>query len=117
MTDAPIGPDSLTMAIALGGRPEDRAKIVWSRGCIAYFFPSQSAKAMPLSFRTQYYKMLQCNMIENRCSRRAAILLRLIRPTPEVYILNINNISSLYEYSAYRRSSIYAATWCSKSAA
>ncbi|WP_283806272.1 MULTISPECIES: hypothetical protein [Bradyrhizobium] len=40
MTDAAIGPDSLTMAIALGGRPEDKAKIVWSRGCIAYFFPS-----------------------------------------------------------------------------
>ncbi|WP_456660851.1 hypothetical protein [Bradyrhizobium sp. JR3.5] len=26
------------MAIALGGRPEDNAKMVWSRGCIAYFF-------------------------------------------------------------------------------
>ncbi|WP_431017621.1 hypothetical protein [Bradyrhizobium pachyrhizi] len=38
MTDSAIGPDSLTMAIALGGRPEDNAKMVWSRGCIAYFF-------------------------------------------------------------------------------
>ncbi|WP_225642608.1 hypothetical protein [Bradyrhizobium australafricanum] len=38
MTDSAIGPDSLTTAIALGGRPEDNAKIVWSRGCIAYFF-------------------------------------------------------------------------------
>ncbi|WP_229190438.1 hypothetical protein [Bradyrhizobium brasilense] len=38
MTDSAIGPDNLTMAIALGGRPEDNAKIVWSRGCIAYFF-------------------------------------------------------------------------------
>jgi hypothetical protein len=24
------------MAIALGGRPDDSAKMVWSRGCIAY---------------------------------------------------------------------------------
>ncbi|WP_249168314.1 hypothetical protein [Bradyrhizobium elkanii] len=38
MTDWAIGPDSLMMAIALGGRPEDNAKMVWSRGCIAYFF-------------------------------------------------------------------------------
>ncbi|WP_373852264.1 hypothetical protein [Bradyrhizobium sp.] len=38
MTDSAIGPDSLTMAIALGGRPEDNANMVWSRGCIAYFF-------------------------------------------------------------------------------
>ncbi|WP_225161938.1 hypothetical protein [Bradyrhizobium sp. BRP56] len=38
MTDSAIGPDNLTMAIALGGRPEDNAKMVWSRGCIAYFF-------------------------------------------------------------------------------
>jgi hypothetical protein len=26
------------MAIALGGRPDDNAKIVWSLGCIAYLF-------------------------------------------------------------------------------
>ncbi|UGY18699.1 hypothetical protein [Bradyrhizobium septentrionale] len=38
MTDSAIGPDSLMMAIALGGRPEDSAKMVWSCGCIAYFF-------------------------------------------------------------------------------
>ena len=30
------GPDTRTMAIALGGRPDDRAKMVWSRGCMAY---------------------------------------------------------------------------------
>ncbi|MGN1285637.1 MAG: hypothetical protein ACI4XG_03510, partial [Bradyrhizobium sp.] len=67
MTDAAIGPDNLTMAIALGGRPEDKAKMVWSRGCIAYFFPSQSAKAMPLPFRTQYCEMLHCIIAEFRC--------------------------------------------------
>ena len=31
-----LGPETRTMAIALGGRPDDRAKMVWSRGCIAY---------------------------------------------------------------------------------
>ena len=30
------GPDTRTIAIAVGGRPEDRAKMVCSRGCIAY---------------------------------------------------------------------------------
>ncbi|WP_165435183.1 hypothetical protein [Bradyrhizobium sp. Leo121] len=30
------GPDTRTIAIALGGRPEESAKMVWSRGCIAY---------------------------------------------------------------------------------
>jgi hypothetical protein len=35
------GPDTRTMAIALGGRPEDKAKMVWSRGCMAYLFPSK----------------------------------------------------------------------------
>jgi hypothetical protein len=29
-----------TTAIALGGRPEERAKMVCSRGCIAYLVPS-----------------------------------------------------------------------------
>ena len=33
---AGLGPETRTMAIALGGRPDDRAKIVCSRGCIAY---------------------------------------------------------------------------------
>ncbi|WP_246667484.1 hypothetical protein [Bradyrhizobium macuxiense] len=79
MTDAAIGPDSLTMAIALGGRPEDKAKMVWSRACIVYFFPSQSAKAMPLPFRTRDCSMLHCNMGAFRCSSLAAILLRFCR--------------------------------------
>jgi hypothetical protein len=35
------GPDTRTIAIALGGRPEDNAKMVWSRGCMAYLFPSK----------------------------------------------------------------------------
>src|SRR6201995_1009305 len=29
-------PETRTTEIAFGGRPEDRAKMVWSRGCIAY---------------------------------------------------------------------------------
>src|SRR5437868_600932 len=33
------------MEIALGGRPEDRAKMVCSRGCIAYLPPSALEKA------------------------------------------------------------------------
>jgi len=33
------GPDSRTMEIALGGLPDDRAKMVCSRGCIAYYLP------------------------------------------------------------------------------
>ena len=40
---APVRPaarDTRTMAIALGGRPDDSAKMVWSRGCIAYLFRS-----------------------------------------------------------------------------
>jgi hypothetical protein len=34
------GPDTRTIAIALGGRPDERAKIVCSRGCIAYLVPN-----------------------------------------------------------------------------
>jgi hypothetical protein len=34
------GPDTRTMEIALGGRPDDSAKMVCSRGCIAYLSPS-----------------------------------------------------------------------------
>ncbi|MGN8546147.1 hypothetical protein ACQPTN_15270 [Bradyrhizobium sp. 13971] len=50
MTDWAIGPDSLMMAIALGGRPEDNAKMVWSRGCIAYFFQQiGKGNAAPIS--------------------------------------------------------------------
>src|SRR5438270_13531112 len=30
------GPETRTTAIALGGRPDDNAKMVWSRGCMAY---------------------------------------------------------------------------------
>src|SRR5260370_40609206 len=33
-------PDTRTMEIALGGRPDDSAKIVCSRGCIVYLAPS-----------------------------------------------------------------------------
>jgi hypothetical protein len=29
------------MAIALGGRPDDSAKMVWSRGCIAYLLANR----------------------------------------------------------------------------
>ena len=32
----PADPETRTTAIALGGRPDDSAKMVWSRGCIAY---------------------------------------------------------------------------------
>ncbi|WLA53103.1 MULTISPECIES: hypothetical protein [Bradyrhizobium] len=50
MTDSAIGPDSLMMAIALGGRPEDNAKMVWSRGCIAYLFQQiGKGNAAPIS--------------------------------------------------------------------
>src|SRR5712691_10706030 len=34
------GPDTRTMEMALGGRPDDSAKMVCSRGCIAYLFQS-----------------------------------------------------------------------------
>jgi hypothetical protein len=34
-------PETRTMAIALGARPDDSAKMVWSRGCIAYLFPAR----------------------------------------------------------------------------
>jgi hypothetical protein len=40
MTVPANGPDNRTMAMALGGRPDDSAKIVCSRGCIAYLSPS-----------------------------------------------------------------------------
>ncbi|WP_375763909.1 hypothetical protein [Bradyrhizobium sp. Pha-3] len=50
MTDSAIGPDSLMMAIALGGRPEDNAKMVWSRECIAYLFQQiGKGNAAPIS--------------------------------------------------------------------
>ena len=39
-TGPACGPETRTMAIALGGRPDDSAKMVWSRGCMAYLFPS-----------------------------------------------------------------------------
>jgi len=84
MTEAAIGPDNLTMAIALGGRPEDKAKMVWSRGCIAYFFPSKSAKAMPLLSRTRYCRMLHRSIIESHRGSPAAIMLRIRQPEPEV---------------------------------
>lgn len=61
MTDAAIGPDSLTMAIALGGRPEDKAKMVWSRGCIAYFF-QQIVKGNPASLSQAGRDMLHRNI-------------------------------------------------------
>jgi hypothetical protein len=34
-----------TMEMALGGRPEDSAKMVCWRGCIAYLFPDALEKA------------------------------------------------------------------------
>jgi hypothetical protein len=34
------GPETRTMAMALGGRPDDNAKMVCSRGCIAYLSSS-----------------------------------------------------------------------------
>ena len=33
---AACGPDTRTIAIALGERPDERAKMVWSRRCMAY---------------------------------------------------------------------------------
>ncbi|WP_249137356.1 hypothetical protein [Bradyrhizobium tropiciagri] len=84
MTDPAIGPDSLTMAIALGGRPEDNAKMVWSRGCIAYFFPSKSAKAMPHSFRRPFRKCcgatkrnLVAATAQQFCCKNAGLIARL----------------------------------------
>jgi len=38
------GPDTRTIEIALGGRPDDTAKMVWSRGCIAYLLQGPLAK-------------------------------------------------------------------------
>jgi hypothetical protein len=35
-TTPACGPETRTTAIALGGRPDDSAKIVCSRGCIVY---------------------------------------------------------------------------------
>src|SRR5260370_39996236 len=32
-------PDTRATEIAFGGRPDDRSKMVWSRGCIAYLAP------------------------------------------------------------------------------
>ncbi|WP_375790123.1 hypothetical protein ACE10Z_00010 [Bradyrhizobium sp. Pha-3] len=62
MTDSAIGPDSLTMAIALGGRPEDNAKIVWSRGCIAYFFQHIGKGNARFHFARRARSLLQRNI-------------------------------------------------------
>ncbi|MES5484411.1 hypothetical protein QMZ05_16780 [Bradyrhizobium sp. INPA03-11B] len=79
------------MAIALGGRPEDKAKMVWSRGCIVYFFPSQSAKAMPLPFRTQYrgYAAVQHGRVslQQPSSNFAAVLPASVRNIKHKYKL------------------------------
>jgi hypothetical protein len=60
---AACDPDTRTMAIALGARPDDSAKMVCSRGCIAYL-PATLAtgKAIPPDHRVD--SMLQqesCN--------------------------------------------------------
>ena len=45
---AASGPDTRTTAMALGARPDESAKMVCSRGCIAYLPPSiQTGKAIP----------------------------------------------------------------------
>src|SRR6202047_4809866 len=40
------------MAIALGGRPDDSAKMVCSRGCIAYLSPSPLKRQRNFDFAT-----------------------------------------------------------------
>ncbi|MFQ3456566.1 hypothetical protein PMN64_25105 [Bradyrhizobium sp. UFLA01-814] len=75
MTDSAIGPDSLMMAIALGGRPEDNAKMVWSRECIAYFF-QQIGKGNAAPISHPHTAILRRNITWSHCNSRAAILLQ-----------------------------------------
>ncbi len=56
------------MAIALGGRPEDNAKIVWSRGCIAYFF-QQIGKGNAASISHAFLRMLQRSIVWFHCKQ------------------------------------------------
>ncbi|WP_229167058.1 hypothetical protein [Bradyrhizobium altum] len=72
------------MAIALGGRPEDNAKMVWSRGCIAYFFQQiGKGNAAPISHAMPQYVAMQHN--QSLCDERAAILLHYRRPDHSLY--------------------------------
>src|SRR5260370_30378927 len=49
------------MAIALGARRDDSAKMVWSRGCIAYLFPGLW-KNNAILCCTRYRNMLHRNI-------------------------------------------------------
>src|SRR5258708_36266001 len=74
------GPETLTMEIALGGRPDDSAKMVWSRGCIAYlsFAPVQSTllptaglRSRPMSKRYNIFKRLLPRWRSDQISKAA----------------------------------------------
>jgi hypothetical protein len=61
------------MAIALGGRPDDNAKMVWSRGCIAYLF-KRLWKGNAISIRPAEWPGLRSALAQGRllqCSEAA----------------------------------------------
>jgi hypothetical protein len=82
---AASGPDIRTIAIALGTRPDDRAKMVCSRGCIAYL-PStfQTGKAIPDRERAATRAAQSHCASHNNCSifaaAQAAAIRRVIAP-------------------------------------
>jgi hypothetical protein len=79
------------MAIALGGRPEDNAKMVWSRGCIAYFFQQiGKGNAASISRAISQYIAMQHNQLV--AAQRVAILLHDRRPDHNLYGIKINYI-------------------------
>ncbi|WP_375777848.1 hypothetical protein ACE103_00010 [Bradyrhizobium sp. ma5] len=74
------------MAIALGGRPEDNAKMVWSRGCIAYFFQQiGKGNAASISHVMPQYAASQHDQIWLRQPRSNFAALPPTRPQPLRY--------------------------------
>jgi hypothetical protein len=59
------------MAIALGGRPEESAKMVWSRGCIAYLLANGregNAQFAPLALRAFAASQQSSILLQQLCS-------------------------------------------------
>jgi hypothetical protein len=73
-TGPACGPDTRTMAIALGGRPDDNAKMVWSRECMAYLFPrKRKGNAIPGRWFSGILRGPGCNIC---CSKSTAFMLQ-----------------------------------------
>jgi hypothetical protein len=83
------------MAIALGGRPDDKAKMVCSRGCIAYLFKSpwkgnaiSTRQWRPAAWRSRAFLLQQLSSFYAATVRKGA-LARYPIDTENVYVSTI----------------------------